>query len=526
MLALCILASVMRLYDLNTIPPGLWYDEAINGLDALDVLKNGARVFFMTEGHPREPLMIHIIALLFIVFPANAITLRLASAILGILTIPLLYYFVRITTRDAVLAIVSSFFLATIRWHVHFSRVSFRTILVAPVMLLLFVYLFKALNEPRKKRRQLYSILAGWWLGLGMYTYLAFRLVPGILLSFFGYVLLTKHLKSKHLVNIILTILVVAIIISLPMIIDFTIHPEHFSGRVGEVTLFDKGFSQAIQSLIGNAIDVALMFSFKGDHVPKHNIPLKPVFDPLTSFFFYVGIIIALYYSIKKRDPFFTLVLLWLFWILLASVFSFGAPNILRTLGVTPAIAILLALGLLKAFTFSRRYISPRLAWLLLGLILVVFMGVQMRQYFHTWYRDSASWRDFNSNIVDLVDTISSIPENQYRIFIPADLYYHPTFRFLNHHPDVQPAISLKEIVCGNTEYPHFIVATTYGHLMNSGIIDRFLHIKERLQISTYGYGVWALIYVIDTGDLLREEEFNGIMLKNNIDPESIKVTM
>ena len=49
-----VIGVVLRIYDITRIPPGLWYDEAINGLDALDVLKNGPRIFFMTEGHPRE----------------------------------------------------------------------------------------------------------------------------------------------------------------------------------------------------------------------------------------------------------------------------------------------------------------------------------------------------------------------------------------------------------------------------------------------------------------------------------------
>ena len=54
-------AAFLRFWDFATIPPGLHYDEAFNGMDALDVLATGPKIFF--EGNTgREPLFNHVLA--------------------------------------------------------------------------------------------------------------------------------------------------------------------------------------------------------------------------------------------------------------------------------------------------------------------------------------------------------------------------------------------------------------------------------------------------------------------------------
>jgi hypothetical protein len=42
-LLLTLLAAALRLFQLNNVPPGLFLDEAGNGLDAHDILRSGQR---------------------------------------------------------------------------------------------------------------------------------------------------------------------------------------------------------------------------------------------------------------------------------------------------------------------------------------------------------------------------------------------------------------------------------------------------------------------------------------------------
>ena len=55
LLLILVTAVSLRLYQLNSIPPGLTHDEADHGITAVSIL-NGAREIYFTVGHGREPL--------------------------------------------------------------------------------------------------------------------------------------------------------------------------------------------------------------------------------------------------------------------------------------------------------------------------------------------------------------------------------------------------------------------------------------------------------------------------------------
>jgi len=55
------LAAALRFFALGEIPPGLYHDEAFNGLDALRVLAGHWPVYFAAN-RGREPLFIYLIA--------------------------------------------------------------------------------------------------------------------------------------------------------------------------------------------------------------------------------------------------------------------------------------------------------------------------------------------------------------------------------------------------------------------------------------------------------------------------------
>ena len=51
-------ATVLRLWAIDRLPPGLYFDEAADGLDATRVLA-GVRPIFFTGNYGREPLSIY-----------------------------------------------------------------------------------------------------------------------------------------------------------------------------------------------------------------------------------------------------------------------------------------------------------------------------------------------------------------------------------------------------------------------------------------------------------------------------------
>ena len=82
-----ILTVFLRLYQLDTAPPGIWYDEAYNGIDALKALEDSDYKIFYPENFGREGLYINALALSFKLFGVNSFALRFPSAVFGILTV-------------------------------------------------------------------------------------------------------------------------------------------------------------------------------------------------------------------------------------------------------------------------------------------------------------------------------------------------------------------------------------------------------------------------------------------------------
>jgi hypothetical protein len=65
LVGIVILASFLRFYRLTDTPPGLYMDEAMDGVNAQHVARNGQFQVFYPEDNGREGLYVNIIALLY-----------------------------------------------------------------------------------------------------------------------------------------------------------------------------------------------------------------------------------------------------------------------------------------------------------------------------------------------------------------------------------------------------------------------------------------------------------------------------
>ncbi|MCB0227654.1 MAG: glycosyltransferase family 39 protein, partial [Anaerolineae bacterium] len=186
-----LLAAALRLWQLDVLPPGLFFDEAYNGFDARQVLEGVSRPLFFAANNGREPLFIYLQALSIALLGPTPFALRVVSAMVGILTIPIMYfcaYTVLRTTpsspqgdrRAGWLALVAAAGLAVSYWHVSLSRVGFRAILLIPVSALAIAFFWRAWTEGRTRD----YVLAGIALALALYTYIAARLLPFVVAAF------------------------------------------------------------------------------------------------------------------------------------------------------------------------------------------------------------------------------------------------------------------------------------------------------------------------------------------------------
>lgn len=384
MAGLVVLAAVLRFWDLTSIPPGLYHDEARNGLDALSIL-DGSRPIYFQANNGREPFFIYSVALSVALLGRSPGAIRIVAALLGTLAVPATYLMAREMSgrRPALLAAALA---ATTVWPLALSRIGLRAISMPPILALALWLLWRGWRTGR--RWQL--ILAGLCLGAASYTYLAARFSYIALLSF-GIVCLFFRLDFNANRNgrptDALPVLFAAILVLLPLIVYGVGHWDIFMGRAGQVSIFNPNINKGDfwGTLIRHTGRALGMFFIRGDFIPRHNVPLRPVFDPLIGAAFVAGLI-RLVKERRQADR--ALILVWLAVMLLPTIMAEDAPHFLRAVGLQPLLFMVPALGLDGLWRWGER-IAPRLPVSgLVAAILSISLGLTVRDYFFRYGAD------------------------------------------------------------------------------------------------------------------------------------------
>ena len=78
--ALALAVVTLRFHRLDELPPGLYFDEGANGLDALQVLR-GKHAIYFPENFGREPLGIYLMALAVSILGRTELAIRIPTAL-------------------------------------------------------------------------------------------------------------------------------------------------------------------------------------------------------------------------------------------------------------------------------------------------------------------------------------------------------------------------------------------------------------------------------------------------------------
>ena len=426
LLIIIAVAAFFRLWQLNTIPPGLYPDEAINGNDALSSLQNHNFKVFYPENNGREGFFIWLIALSFWLFKPSIWAFRIVPSLLGILTVFGLYLLTKELfsyyrqNRSRCIALLASFFLAISFWHINFSRIGFRAILVPFSLVFGFYFLFKGFRL--KKYYNL--IISGLFLGLGFYSYIAYRFVVLLLMiALAGWWLIYKNekLKKRFLLST-FYLLLSTFIIALPIGIYFLLNPAQFFGRAAGVSILSQG--NPIYNLGKSLILHLGMFNFHGDGNWRHNFSGSPELLWPVGILFLIGFILLiknLIISLKNKNYSLLLsssfLLSWFFIMLLPGVLSYeGIPHSLRVLGVVPVVYIFSALA--AYWLYEKIKISFKTKYLRIGLyaclsILLLSIAIaQFDKYFFQWAKKPETESAFAKNYVKIGKYLNSLPGN------------------------------------------------------------------------------------------------------------------
>ncbi len=436
-----LVAAALRLPDLTAAPPGVHYDEAAYGLNAGDIGLRGDRPVFIPSFTGREPLYLYLAGGMARALGNTLFALRLTSAFVGLLTIAATYWLGREMLADRRVALLAAALLAVSFWHLLFSRLGFRAISQPLLQALAVAALFRGLRGGRWP----WLWLAGFFIGLTAYTYLAARLFP-VLLAFALLPLLidrdTFHLRWRQL----LFVALVAFLTALPLLAYFYAHPDAFWVRIGQVAPGGESLTLT-QSLLRSFA----MFFLRGDPYLRFNLPGRPLFDFVTGGLLLAGWLLCLWRYRRlpydwQRAAVLLLLLAPLVMILpTALAVNEIVPSNLRALGLIPFIFFLPPIGLITLLRdLERRFGRPNPAYAVsLTLLLLLWAGgnVTGSLYFQQWATQPElrliNDGDLTAAAEWLDETLAALPpDEQPAVYVASAHYRHPTLAFLSQNYD------------------------------------------------------------------------------------------
>ncbi|MCW5881373.1 MAG: hypothetical protein KIS91_10620 [Anaerolineae bacterium] len=291
--AIVVVAAILRLAGLSHFPPGLSVDEAYNLIDARRILA-GDRPLFLPDNAGREALYSYWQAVVIGLLGATPFALRVASALIGIVTVPVSYWCLRaLPWRYARLtALVAAALLAVLFWHVVFSRFGIRAISLPLVTALLFGWLWRGMARDRVS---LYA-LAGVALGVALYTGTAARVLPLAPIAMCLWLAWADRPRARSYLRGLALVLGVAVLVALPLAAYFAQRPQQFTTHLGEVAIGPA-------EILTNLARVLAMFNLYGDIAWWRNLAGRPAFDPLVGILFLVGVALVVREGWRGRRP-------------------------------------------------------------------------------------------------------------------------------------------------------------------------------------------------------------------------------
>ena len=422
-------ALFVRSYHIDSLPTGLYPDEAVNAIDALQAIESGHYKLFYPNNYGREGLFINLQALSLKTFGYTIGALKLWSIIFGTLTVLGVYLLGRELFHRRGAALLGAFFIATSYWAINFSRIGFRAIMTSFLLSFAFFFFFKGLRT----RRYLDFALSGLCVGLGLHTYIAFRLTPLILVVLMPFLILSYENFLRRYWKQGLVFALTAFIAAAPMLYHFFIaHPEDFASRSTAISVFAPEVNHGnLPGTLLKTFGLSLIkYNFWGDQNWRHNYPPYPVLDPITGFFFLGTLLFLISQTVnligrrlRHHDRDTRLVrnvfLLGAFFIMLMPEFltSEGLPHALRAIGTQVPVFLMAGLGAFWLYQRIKRIPSQSRATLLSLFFLALGLSASfnLTKYF-VFFANSTDQRGaFNEDYTNMANYLISLPPETHK---------------------------------------------------------------------------------------------------------------
>ena len=422
--ALTLLAAVVRLWALGAIPQGIHGDEAQVGIDARRVLAEGWIGPYTLSALGQPAGHAYLTAPAIELFGSTDWAVRLPLALVAVAAIPLAYALFRLQANRTV-ATMAAFLLAVSLWHIHYSRVAHWPISYVTVELAVLVLWTLAL-----RRGQWYwFVAAGAVLGLGLYTY---NVYPIFVFAFSAWVAVyTLVFKRRELMpwcrNVALAA-VTAFVVGIPLFLYMADSDNdyfgHYRGYYQQYSVLqskaykEAGFSGKVDIVTGQAERFAGAYAWEGiiDFVDAASPDRRPMLDRVTLVLFLAGVAYAIG---RWRETPHLMALMLVAIIPLTTVMQTNAVY-RGPLGVVPFISFLAALPLALAWQNAWRLRQKWRPLVLGGVIalLAVMAVTNLRAYFDDWANSSVFPWVYAQQISEASKYAAAQPDRPYVYFL------------------------------------------------------------------------------------------------------------
>jgi hypothetical protein len=296
---------------------------------------------------------------------------------------------------------LSAAILAITLWHIHLSRIGFRAVTL-PLAIAVALWLGTRAYRSCRSRDWLLASLA---YGLCFYAYLPARLTP-IALAVFAFYLMATGQGTRLWPGV--AWFAAGTLLTLTPLAIYTLgHWDVVMGRPGNVWAFNPLVSGGDPwGTLGRQLLSTLgMFFVRGDAIIRHNLPTRPVFDPMMGAATVVGVGLAAWHARAlrgRRVSAYGFLLLWTGLMLVPTWLSEDAPHFLRAAGVLPLLVVFPALGLDAAMGWLERQGRGGWATAAACAVLMGSLTLTVRDYFVRYASDPQTAYAFESAATDL----------------------------------------------------------------------------------------------------------------------------
>jgi 4-amino-4-deoxy-L-arabinose transferase-like glycosyltransferase len=400
--AILLLAFGLRLYQLTEIPPGLTHDEANHGREAIGILR-GVVLFFFPLNYGSEPLYSYTAAASMWLFGQTLFALRLVNVLFSVATIGLTFLWVRRRFNHTT-ALITAVLLAISFWPLASAREALRAGML-PFFMGTAVWFFWQMLDSRDsntpKRRWGLAAAFGISVAITLHIYLAARVAWLIFPLFLIYLAWRQRKLFQKSWLLVLAGLLLAGVLVTPMFIYLANNPyaltrlDMLDGVLQEIG--SGNFAPLWQN--GRSALLAFIWPGFGDQFLAYNIPGRPVFDAISTFFFVLGLIVCLW---RWKRPSYAFILLWFGVGILPSLITGPTANTTRNLAALAPTFILPAIGFTTAVHNLPEVPNLReVAKLAIATIWLLFAGWQATtDYFITWAQSPDVRSAYQHNLV------------------------------------------------------------------------------------------------------------------------------